>query len=152
MEWCYIILAGDLNIDLLNGNKKSQRRYKDLHSFSLCQHITSPTRKSKTLSDHVISTIPDRVIHHDVLNTEELSDRETLYVIFIILRKRNRNRGINLYTTKISCNGKLCKGWGKCIQHPIQHQKFCMLDEMLDAFERRQILQKMKKEEKNRVG
>ena len=88
MEWCYIILAGDLNIDLLNGNKKSQRRYKDLHSFSLCQHITSPTRKSKTLSDHVISTIPDRVIHHDVLNTEELSDRDTLYVIFNIKKEK----------------------------------------------------------------
>ena len=38
--------------------------------------------------------------------------------------------------------------------HPTsyQHGKFCMLDEMLDAFERRQILRKMKKEEKNRVG
>ena len=61
-----IILAGDLNIDLLNVSKESQRRCKGiLHSFSLCQHITSPTRKSKTLIDHVISTIPDRVIHHD---------------------------------------------------------------------------------------
>ena len=36
--------------------------------------------------------------------------------------------------------------------HPTSHQKFCMLDEMLDAFERRQILRKMKKEEKNCVG
>ena len=44
-----IILAGHLNIGLLNGSKESQRRYKDiLHSFSLNQHITSPTRKSKT--------------------------------------------------------------------------------------------------------
>ena len=43
-------------------------------------------------------------------------------------------------------------GRGKCIQHLIQHRKFCMLDKMLDAFERRQILRKMKKEEKNRVG
>ena len=73
-----IILAGDLNIDLLNGSKELQRRYKDiLHSFSLRQHITSPTRKSKTLIDHVISTLPDRVIHHDVLNTEEISDHES---------------------------------------------------------------------------
>ena len=69
-----IILAGNLNIDLLNGSKESQRRYKDiLHSFALRQHITSPARKSKTLIDHVISTILDRVIHHDVLDTEEIS-------------------------------------------------------------------------------
>ena len=77
-----IILAGDLNIDLLNGSKESQRRYKDiLHSFSLRQHITSPARKSKTLIDHVISTILDRVIHHDVLDTEEISvhDVRNLY-------------------------------------------------------------------------
>ena len=75
-----IILTGDLNIDFLNGSKESQRRYKDiLHSFSLRQHITSPTRKSKSLIDHVISTIPDRVTHHDVLNTEEVSDHDTPY-------------------------------------------------------------------------
>ena len=84
-----IILAGDLNIDLLNGSKELQRRYKDiLHSFSLRQHITSPTRKSKTLMDHVISTITDRVIHHDVLNTEETSDRDTLYVIFNVKKEK----------------------------------------------------------------
>ena len=59
-----IIIAGDFNVDLLNGNKQSQRRYKDiLHSFSLCQHVTKATRKSKTLIDHVTSTIPNGVIH-----------------------------------------------------------------------------------------
>ena len=84
-----IILAGHLNIGLLNGSKESQRRYKDiLHSFSLNQHITSPTRKSKTLIVHVISTIADRVIHHDVLNTEEISDHDTPYVIFNIKKEK----------------------------------------------------------------
>ena len=88
-----IILAGDLNIDLLNGTKESQRRYKDiLHSFSLRQHITSPTRKSKTLIDHVISNIPDRVIHHDVLNTKEISDHDTPYVIFNINKEKYEPR------------------------------------------------------------
>ena len=58
-----IIIAGDFNIDLLSGNKKSQRRYKDiLHSFSLRQHITKATRNSKTFIGHVISTIPNGVI------------------------------------------------------------------------------------------
>ena len=64
-------------------------RYKDiLHSFSLRQHIISPTRKSKTLIDHVISTVPDRVIHHDVLNTEEISDHDTPSVIFNIKKEK----------------------------------------------------------------
>ena len=41
-----IILAGDVNMDLLDGNKESQCRYKDiLHLFSLYQHISNPTRK-----------------------------------------------------------------------------------------------------------
>ena len=41
-----IILAGDVNIDLLDGSKESQCRYKDiLHLFSLYQHINNPTRK-----------------------------------------------------------------------------------------------------------
>ena len=39
----------------------------------------------------------------------------------------------------------------KCIQHFIQHQKLSMLDEILDAFESFQNLEK-NKEEKNHVG
>ena len=38
--------------------------------------------------DHVISTIPDRVIHHDVLKTDEISDRNTPYVIFNIKKEK----------------------------------------------------------------
>ena len=68
-----IIIAGDFNIDI----EQSQRRYKDiLHSFSLLQHITEATRKSKTLINHVISTTPNDVIHHDILHTEEISDND----------------------------------------------------------------------------
>ena len=90
-----VILAGDLNIDLLNGSKESQRRYKNiLHSFSLRQHITSPTRKSKILIDHVISTIPDRFVYHDVLNTEEISDHDTPYVIFNIKKEKYKPRRV----------------------------------------------------------
>ena len=63
-----------------------------LHSFSLRQHITSSTRKSKALIDHVISTIPDRVIHHDVLNTEEISDDDTPYVILNIKKDKYEPR------------------------------------------------------------
>ena len=58
----------------------------------MCQHINSPTSKSKTFIDHVINTIPDRVIHHDVLNTEEISNHDTLYVIFNIKKEKNEPR------------------------------------------------------------
>ena len=88
-----IILAGELNINLLNGSKESQRRYKNiLHSFPLRQQITSLTRKSKTLIDHVINTIPDRVIHRDVLNTEEISDHDTPYITFNIKKEKYEPR------------------------------------------------------------
>ena len=56
--------------------------------FSLRQHITSPTRKSKTLIDHVI----ERVMHHDVLNTEEISNHETAYIIFNIKKEKYEPR------------------------------------------------------------
>ena len=88
-----IILAGDFNIDLLNECKESQRRYKDiLHSFSMRQHITKPTRKSKSLIDHIISTIPEQLVHHDILYTDEISDHDTPYVIFNIKKQKYEPR------------------------------------------------------------
>ena len=51
-----LILTSDFNIDLLilNSCKESTKRYKDiLHMLSLQQHVTKPTRKSKTLIDHI---------------------------------------------------------------------------------------------------
>ena len=49
LKWSgVIVVVDDFNIDLLNGNKQSQRLYKDiLHLFSLRQHITKGTGKSK---------------------------------------------------------------------------------------------------------
>ena len=83
-----IIIASDFNIDLLNENKHSQRRYKDIsRSFSLRQHITKSTRKSKTLIDHFISTIPNDVIHHDIVHIEDISDHDAPYVISNIKRE-----------------------------------------------------------------
>ena len=56
---------------------------------------------------------------------------------------------ITVYTTVYSTGHK---GRRKCIQHFIQHRKCSMLNEMLDAFESFQNLEKNKKEEKNHVG
>ena len=86
------------NIDLLNGNKQSQRLYKDiLHSFSLSQHIAKATRNSKTLIDPVISTIPNSVIHRDILHIEEISDHDTPHVIFNI-KKRKVTTKLQIHT------------------------------------------------------
>ena len=96
-----IVIAGDFNTDLLNGNKQSQRRYKDiLHSFSLRQHVTKAARKSKTLIDHVISTIPNGVIHHDIAHTEEISDHDAPYVIFNIKKEKYQPRYKFIRNTK----------------------------------------------------
>ena len=91
----YIKWSGDViivcycNIDFLNENKQAQRRHKDiLHSFPLRQHITKATRKSKTSIDHVISTIPNGVIHHDILHTEKISDHDAPYIIFNIKKEK----------------------------------------------------------------
>ena len=91
----YIKWSGDViivcycNIDFLNENKQAQRRHKDiLHSFSLRQHITKATRKSKTSIDHVIGTIPNGVIHHDILHTEKISDHDAPYIIFNIIKEK----------------------------------------------------------------
>ena len=84
-----MIISGDFNIDLLNGNKQTQCRYKNiLHSFSLHQHITKITRKSKTLNGHVISMIPNGIIQHNILHTEEKSNHFTSYVIFNIKKAK----------------------------------------------------------------
>ena len=62
-----IIITGDINIDLIGEQKESTKRYQNtLHSFNLHQHITKPTRKGKSLIDHICSNIPKKLImiHH----------------------------------------------------------------------------------------
>ena len=45
--------------------------------FSL-QHVTKPTRKGKTLIDHTSSNISTKVIHCNVVSTDEVSDYDEL--------------------------------------------------------------------------
>ena len=88
-----LIVTGDFNIDLLADQKESTKRYKDiLHSFSLYQHVVKPTRKNKTLIDHISNNIKSKVIHRDVINTDEISDHDALYVIFNIKKERFEQR------------------------------------------------------------
>ena len=63
---------------LLGEPKESTRRYKNLlHTFSLHQHITKATRKYKTLIDHISSNMNNKLLHTDVLMTDEFSDHDT---------------------------------------------------------------------------
>ena len=90
LKWIGVfIVTGDFNIDLLGDPKESTRRYKNLlHTFSLHQHITKATRKNKTLIDHVSSNMNNKLLHTDVLMTDEISDHDTPSGIFNIKKER----------------------------------------------------------------
>ena len=63
-----------------------ERQYRDiLESLNLTQHVTKPTRVARTtksLTDHVISNDPSRVVHTDVLAAPSVSDHDAVYAIF----------------------------------------------------------------------
>ena len=59
-----------------------------LHSFNLYQHITKPTRKGKSLIDHICSNVPKKLVHNDVIYTDEISDYDTPFVILNLIKER----------------------------------------------------------------
>ena len=67
-----LIVTGNFNISLLSHQNESTNRYKNiLYTFSLQQHVTKPTRKGKTLIDHISSNISTKLIHCNVISTDE---------------------------------------------------------------------------------
>ena len=89
-KWTGIIfITGDTNIDLLADEKASQTRYKEILScYNLTQLINKATRKQKTLIDHVVTNIPNKLLHTDVLDTDEISDHDTPYVIMNVKKEK----------------------------------------------------------------
>ena len=84
-----LIITGDFNINLLSHENESTNRYKNiLHAFSLQQHVTKPTRKGKTLILHISSNISTKLIHCNVISTDEISDHDEPYAIFNIQKER----------------------------------------------------------------
>ena len=74
------ILTGDMNIDLLS-NSPSKDLYQELlNSLDLIQHVNSPTRKGKSLIDHVITNSNCKIKTCDVLPTPEISDHDAVFV------------------------------------------------------------------------
>ena len=83
-----IMITGDFNIDLL---KESQERDIYLHlleTFNLVQHITKPTRKSKTLIDHLITSVGIKLIAEDIVPCDEISDHDAPFCILKIKKPR----------------------------------------------------------------
>ena len=90
-----IIITGDINIGLIGDQKESTKRYKNiLHSFNLHHHITKPTRKDKSLIDDICSNVPKKLIHNDVIYTDEINDHVTPFVI-VNIKKNVANYAIS---------------------------------------------------------
>ena len=91
-----IVVAGDINIDLLGPNKPITSQYQDiLSSLNLHQHVHKPTRttdKTSTLIDHVISNFPERISHTDVLPCPLVSDHDAVYATINIKVTRFQTR------------------------------------------------------------
>ena len=78
-----LVLTGDMNVDLGKPNATNAKQYTDmLESFNLHQHVNKPTRitsTSQTLIDHIISNMPNRITHCDVLPCPTISDHDAPY-------------------------------------------------------------------------
>ena len=71
--------------------KHSQERdvYQNiLDNFSLVQHVTKPTRKSKTLIDHLITSAGTKLIASDIVHCDEISDHDSPFCILKIKKPR----------------------------------------------------------------
>ena len=107
-----IYVTGDFNIDLRKNNESCQRYKQILNNFNLTQHITAATRKRRSLIDHISSNLPGRVLHQNVMYTDEISDHDLAYIITNIKKQRfepryklirnQKNLNINNYINDFS--------------------------------------------------
>ena len=73
-----------------------KNRLKDIKIFVTCicynqpgnQETRKPTRKGKTLIDHICSNIPSKLIHGDIIYTDKIWDHDCPYTIFKIKKER----------------------------------------------------------------
>ena len=56
------------------------------------QHVTKSTTKGRTLIDHISSNISTKLIHCNVISTDEISDHNEPYAIFNIKKERFQKR------------------------------------------------------------
>ena len=56
-------------------------QYKDiLQSYNLTQNISKPTRKDKSVIDHIITISECKVKVNDVISSDEISDHDSPYI------------------------------------------------------------------------
>jgi len=83
-----IIITGDTNIDMFEKDSNIVKEYTDiLENHGLKQHISKPTRKGRTLIDHIASNL-DKINHEDVIPCDEISDHDGPYVIVNVKKPR----------------------------------------------------------------
>ena len=75
-----IIICWDTNIDLLTNFLQKQRCTSMLDLFNIKIIVEKPTRKGKSLIDHILTKIPNQVKHTDVLPCETISDYDAPYI------------------------------------------------------------------------
>ena len=87
------MIIGDFNIDLKEPNKQSVKKYNNiLETFYLKQQIVKPTRMQKTLIDHIITNILEKLIHQNVVLADEIGDHDLPYVILNIRKQKFEKR------------------------------------------------------------
>ena len=87
-----IIVTGDFNIDLAKKSLEAERYLDILDAFNLRQHGTQPTRKSKSLIDHIISSQDLKLLDNDLVFCDEISDHDAPFCIFKVSKMKYEPR------------------------------------------------------------
>ena len=83
-----IIITGNFNIDLKEPNRPSVKKYNILETFHLKEHIAKPTKMQKTLINHIIMNIPEKLIHQNVVLADEIGDHDLPDLILNIRKQK----------------------------------------------------------------
>ena len=79
-----IIIGGDTNIDTLKYSPQKERYYSMLEQFGIRNVVVKPTRLGKSSIDHLLTNIPRKVSHTDVIPSETVSDHDSPYMLINI--------------------------------------------------------------------
>nr|CAI5860341.1 unnamed protein product [Callosobruchus analis] len=99
-EYDNIVLAGDININLLNSNMNIENCFK---AYGLAQIVTQPTRVTETtatLIDPIFLSKPDICLKSGVINADLFSDHNCVFCDLIMYSKNNNQRYITFRNFK----------------------------------------------------
>ena len=91
-----LLLAGDVNVDMLKQNNLDVKRYTEvLDSLNLEQVLikaTRMTKSSKTLIDHIVTNLPQRITYSNVLPCPLVSDHDAPFITVNVRVPRYEHR------------------------------------------------------------